>query len=483
MHALTETVEEMAPQKKLLVIDPSLTWDPSKSFYALIMKYLSRLGWSPTIVTLLQGSPAQSELRWKVVHQEKLTAPVHQSSTVQGSVGTWFGVIIVEVSPSRRTRSQVGNWLYRQRRQFFGRGKVLQADRRRRDIKAKLSAASGLALLPLTVIFGRSGVLAGSSEEIWNILMELHNQEPFSAVLSVYGDFLSHDLARRFKAHTGVPWVALIKDFCSRPAYAKRQMEEFPLFLQWLRNGLKRWHERKVLNQSTIIVAYTNVLAEYLRTIIRGVPVKVIPNCYDDEDYIDPLDSATDAEEGKFVITCVGSVQEYDLHMFFQALREINDEGYCPAMKARFVGAEEEILRSYADLYMCHRVLEILPEVPHKEAVLQMRQATCLLSPQVPYELPRRTPEYMAARRPILAFPRSPTAVSQTILKQYGGAVIASNKEEIKTTLLNWYQEFRDTGKISIDVDEELVQSFSANHRAEELNELLEELLDDQVGN
>ena len=73
--------------------------------------------------------------------------------------------------------------------------------------------------------------------------------------------------------------------------------------------------------------------------------------------------------------------------------------------------------------------------------------------------------------------------MSETIFKQYGGAVIAPNKEKIKNTLLNWYQEFQDTGRISIEVDEELVQSFSANHRAEEFNELLEELLDDQVGN
>ncbi len=119
----------------------------------------------------------------------------------------------------------------------------------------------------------------------------------------------------------------------------------------------------------------------------------------------------------------------------------------------------------------------MVPNVPHQEAVRQMRQATCLLLPQIPFELPRRTPEYLAARRPILAFPRCPSAASEPIIEQYGAAEIASTKEEIKATLLAWYQEFESTKQVSVTINEEFVQSFSARHRAEELNEVLQEAL------
>ena len=226
-----------------------------------------------------------------------------------------------------------------------------------------------------------------------------------------------------------------------------------------------------------MVIPYSDVLADHIRTITSGVPINVISNCYDEEDYLDHIGPSPESNDGSFVISCVGLIGGYDLHMFFQALQELKAGGECSAMKARFVGAEERILRAYAARYDCNGGLEVVPLVPHKEAVRQMRQATCLLLPQIPFELPRRTPEYLAALRPILAFPRCPSAVSEPIIEQYGAAKIASTKEEIKAILLAWYQEFQSTKRVSAKVNEGFVQSFSARHRAEELNELLEEAL------
>lgn len=305
-----------------------------------------------------------------------------RNGSVQLSSGNWFGVNILEVFPSVGKLSQLGDWLYAQRRGCASGTKALQAEGKQRNLKQALFSLGNLAL---------------------------------------------------------------IKDFYSRPVYTGRKARDIPSSAHRLINLWRQLHEGRVLNHSTVLVPYTDVLADHLVTITHGVPIKVIPNCYDYADYVDPPVHSSVAPNGKFIIGSVGRLWDYDL------------------------------LKVVAEQYDCQSLLEIVPVVPHEEAVLEMRRSTCLLSPQVSWELPQRTPEYIATYKPILAFPDRPTAVSQEILRQYGGAVITSSKDEIKATLLDWYWEFKATGKISTRVNYQLVESFSAKRRAMELNEILEE--------
>jgi len=467
----------MAIEKNLLVINPYLPMDPGKSFHTLILKYLNDLGWNSTIVALPPRDLSLGESRWQVMSSEPLVASPSRTGSVHLFSGNWFGINILEVLPSAGKLSQLSSWLYAQRKRCSSGAKALQAEGKPRSFKIGLFGLGNLALFPFTAIRGPQGALSNCSQDFWDTLLALHEQERFSAVLSVYGTFASHILARRFKDRTGVPWLALIKDFYSRPVYTGRKARDIPSSAHWLINLRRQLHERRVLNHSTLLVPYTDVLADHLATITDGVPIKVIPNCYDDADYVDPPAPFAVAPNDKFIIGSVGRLWDYDLHLFFQALKEIKEEGNCPNMRARFVGADVKLLKAVAENYDCQSLLEIVPVVPHEEAVLEMRRSTCLLSPQVPWELPRRTPEYIATRKPILAFPDCPTAVSQDVLKQYGGAVIASSKEEIKAILLDWYQEFQRTGTVSVQVNEELIESFSARHRALQLSEILEEAI------
>ena len=100
-----------------------------------------------------------------------------------------------------------------------------------------------------------------------------------------------------------------------------------------------------------------------------------------------------------------------------------------------------------------------------------------MLYRQKPGHMPRRTSEFIATRRPILAFPSCQGTWSEDVLKKSGAAVIASSKEEIKNVIVGWVREFEATRRISMPVNEELVQYFSSHHMAEEVDESLTRLV------
>ena len=63
--------------------------------------------------------------------------------------------------------------------------------------------------------------------------------------------------------------------------------------------------------------------------------------------------------------------------------------------------------------------------------------------------------------------------ISEELLRQYGGARICGNKEEIRQTILDWYGRFGAAGALEPNINHELVASFDAPCRAAELADLL----------
>jgi GT2 family glycosyltransferase len=137
------------------------------------------------------------------------------------------------------------------------------------------------------------------------------------------------------------------------------------------------------------------------------------------------------------------------------------------------VGFGNDLVTDCARRAECEDVLEAIPQLPHADAIAEMKRATCLLFQQAPWGTRRRLAEYLASRRPILAFPHYPDVMSERWLSERGGAKIAHTKTEIKAAIVSWYNEFLATGEPSISVDDDFIRQCSASHRASELNQLL----------
>ena len=168
--------------------------------------------------------------------------------------------------------------------------------------------------------------------------------------------------------------------------------------------------------------------------------------------------------------------------MFFRALSELVKEGVIgrQSFRARFVGPGVALARSWAGKAGCEELLEAIPLVPHQEAMLELKQATCLLFTQKGDGGRRRLPEFLASRKPILVFPPEfEQTMSDWVLRKYGAAtIIEPHKDIIKAVLTQWYSSFKAAGRLEFPVNEEVVQSFSAKHVAAALGEVLEEVID-----
>ena len=82
-------------------------------------------------------------------------------------------------------------------------------------------------------------------------------------------------------------------------------------------------------------------------------------------------------------------------------------------------------------------------------------------------------PEFLASKRPILAFPEDPGAMSDRVIRDYRASEIANSKDDIKRVLLNWYRIFKSEGSLDLPVNEQVIDSFGSMHKASELGAIL----------
>jgi hypothetical protein len=302
----------------------------------------------------------------------------------------------------------------------------------------------------------------------------LHGERDFQAVLSIYDPVTAHQVASRFARQEKLPWIALTKDYYSKP----RQVSDS--LMGRATNWAKGRYESSVLSRSSALLPVFDDMVEYYRTLVPGARIITLTHCYDDDDFAG-RDCAPQESPPVFRVLSIGEVYEkHDRHalgVFFQAVGELLNEGTIDgdSFRVRFVGGGGERARAYAQGSGAENLLETIPRVTHEEAMRELRRATCLLFTQVPAGSRRRLPEYLAGRRPILAFPEIAGSMSQRVLNQYGAAaVVPAAKPEIKAVLTRWYRRFQDEGQFQLPVNEEVVQSFSASSVARGLGAVLE---------
>jgi hypothetical protein len=285
-------------------------------------------------------------------------------------------------------------------------------------------------------------------------------------------------VARRIARITNTPWVAFTQDFYSWPECLKEHRQDR------LANSLKRRYERRVLSDANAVIAYSDNLVNYLQDLLPQTPVRLLAHCYDDEDF-PPEGKTKQADSEVFRLLSMGLVaktEERGLTMFFEAVGELlRSQQLDPnKFRVRFLGHGGEIVRDCASRTGCLEVTEIDRPVTHDQAMSELKRATCLLYQQSFWGMRRRLPEYFGARKPILAFPSYPDAMSERLLAEYGAACVAGNKESLKSTIVSWYEQYMANRVLQLGINEAFVDSFRASRRAAELDTILREFQNNQ---
>jgi hypothetical protein len=439
----------MMQDKNLLVVYLTPPGSLGKSAQMLTLKYLRQMGWKPTVLAMPREDSAREPL------------------------SNWCGIDVYTLYPSRSRLWRMSQELQRARSQSKSNGLSPGGGERNGHTRMSRLTATGIyvALLPAMALSFPDRFRHAASE-LLNTARALHRERNFQAVVSIYDPFTAHLVARRLAEEMGLPWLPLIKDYYSKPDYL------MPSRIEKALNWGRALYERSVLSKSATLLAVSDNMADYYQGLMPRASVKILRHCFDDEDFEGAIPSFPE-RRGIFTMLWLGVVHpddEENVKVYLKALGELLRRGAIDSrtFKARFVGHGSGLVAEYASKYGCSEVLELVPQVPHPEAMAELRQATCMFYSQDYVATRRRLPEYLAARKPILVFPSCPGTMSERILGSYGAAAITSTQAQLEATLVDWYERFKAQGQLALPFDEEVVQAFSARRLAQELGEALE---------
>ncbi len=334
------------------------------------VKYLPEFGWAPTVLTVREGAfPA---------HDRSLAADVPAAASVHRTPSLdphWFYARLAGRSDDEVDVGSVEG------QQETG------MERLARWIRANLFLPDArVGWVPFSVWRGRQLVAEGDVD----------------AILTTGPPHSTHLAGAALQALTGVPWVADFRD----PWTDINYYDELP-HTRWARR-LDAALERTVLRQARAVTTVSPTWRDLLtgktgRT--AGEAITVVQNGFDVDD-LSPGEAAPSTEA--FEVTHVGSLYaSRNPTGLWRALRRLRDEGVMPALRIRLVGTVDANVRDALRAQGLMDVTELIPYVPHDEAVAYMRRAGLLLLsiesfPQDEGMMTGKIYEYLAAGRPIV---------------------------------------------------------------------------------
>ncbi|HEU0076733.1 MAG TPA: glycosyltransferase, partial [Longimicrobiaceae bacterium] len=184
---------------------------------------------------------------------------------------------------------------------------------------------------------------------------------------------------------------------------------------------------------------------------LYGVPAEVVVVGYDEDDFAGP---APPRDGGRLRLAHVGSLYPGDQRpeLLFDALDRLlaARPGAADDLEVALVGSRcEDRLRGLVEGRPCARVCDIRPRVPPWEAVRLQRASDALLLFNLTSQrgrgtlsYPSKVWEYLAAGRPVLAFPADGDFVDD-VLRDTGGGVVADGAAELAEVLAGWYAAWK----------------------------------------
>lgn len=296
---------------------------------------------------------------------------------------------------------------------------------------------------------------------------EKENQT-FDAVVSSYGPAWTHLVAEKIK--NKYPQTVWLADF--RDPYAKETDGPFTYF----------WHRKFTVRhciQANYLteVGQTDVFAPLGKT-----PV-VITNGYDPQEKLTPLVPT----EFNLVFTGTLYGSSRNLGVIFRVLRDLEIEKQIETEKVfvDYAGSDGDIARKFAEKYEAEHFLRDHGVIPRKQAIELQQQAALLIqlnwnTKKLKCTWSGKMYEYMMIKKPIVFIVTGdePYSFPSKNIDKLGGICYEECRDIqtyplLKKYILEKYQEWRDTGDITICYDEQYVEQYSYSNIADKVYRLI----------
>ena len=280
---------------------------------------------------------------------------------------------------------------------------------------------------------------------------------------------------------TGGPWSALVA------ATILHKLTRLPLILDFrdpwasspnlsansrVSRAAHAWLEAYCVRNASRVIANTDELRrDFTRRYHRLAAERFVSvtNGFDE------LSCTTPPRQQRFTLVHAGELYlSRNPKHFLQAVARLVQDGSIPrdSMQVRFVGgfvAPDRELASTLDALT--GIVEIIPRVPHADAIRMQQDASALVLFQtgLPLQVPRKLYEYLALRRPILAV-TDPESATAAILRDVGSHQMATDEvDTIEVALRQLYDHWRH-GQVFVP-NEERLQAYSNQHLAAKLRQ------------
>lgn len=256
--------------------------------------------------------------------------------------------------------------------------------------------------------------------------------EPIRVIVSSSPPVSSHWLADRLGREFNIPWIADYRDlWTENPAYS---------LPKW-RRVLDTRTEQQWLNRAAGVITVTPTWQRMLASKISPhIPVKMIPNGYDEADFFDLPKPIRDLN--RFTIVHTGTFYgprgpEALLDGLDHYLKTYHEPPPYPQLRIRLIGNMgtrfSNLLRTFQ--FRNPGVLEIIPYMPHSQALSEMMAADALLlvvgsgsSEAIRGWLPGKIFEYLRASKPILGI-GDPCGDAAGLISRYSRGIIVNNDD------------------------------------------------------
>ena len=309
--------------------------------------------------------------------------------------------------------------------------------------------------------------------------LQFATEFPVDAIISTAKPFTAHLIARRIKSRTQVPWVADFRDLWPHWEFYENDTD-YRSIKYLLDRILTRW----VLSSADALVTVSPPLKSMLRKRFRAKRVYSIPNGFDPQDYTDGIKP----DPSMFLITYTGHVRTdcQDPEILLRATSELVKTKNIDRrlIKVRFYGEiTNELLRdidkhAIKDVVQADGIRRPRNDILPKQMESSLLIIFAALDPANTGTATGKIYEYLAAKRPILAIGKPDGAdVVEDILSSTCAGVYARTLEEIKETIMLYYNQFTQKGEVGYHGISSEIDKFSYKEMAMRYARVLDKIV------
>ena len=366
-------------------------------------------------------------------------------------------------------------WFWRKLAGFLGFKKNTSITE---QIKEKVGVVSKKSFIDKLLNFYQAVFGYPDTEKYWikptmKAVEELLRREKFDAILSSSPYQSSHLIAAKIKNEFLIPWIADMRDL-----WTQNHNYQYPKLRKFFETKL----EIRTLSQANALTTISVPLVEHLQSRYKNKNIRSIPNGFDPEIVNEPPTLLTK----KFTITYTGRIytQKQDPMKLIRALKELIEGGNIDSneIEVNFFGEKLIWLDNEIEKFGLKNIVHQYNQIPREEIIKKQRESQVLLllcweDESEKGVCPKKTFEYLAAQRPILATGGSKEEVVKKIIDDLNAGMNATTTNEIKTVLMNLYKEYKEKGFVAYRGNKEKINEYDYRAMAKKFAEALNKII------